>query len=238
MKGLFIILFGCFVYTSFSQSRVNRQSLSFSNSSEKLTSSKGWSYNTTLGEWVGYDNVIENKNEYNTKYKSLRGEYMKSRRSQNFIEMKTKSLTINGEEYFVLMVEKYNGRYKYPSIQEDWYSWKETQGYVFNEIEYGKILDFEGEISLKTKYMVKYGTQYEDFDEKTFLDLIQTEMNNEKSKYSPKYTFPILKTTSDGSVVIRFYVPNYWSSTRSSSYDFDKEYFESTISEFNKIIIR
>lgn len=234
MKGILFVLFGCLVFTSFSQSRVNRQSLSFSNSSEKLTSSKGWSYNKTLGEWVGYDNVIENNNDYNTKYISLRGEYMKSRRSQNFIEMKTKSLTINGEEYFVLMIEKYNGRYQYPSIQEDWYSWKETQGYIFNKIEYDKILDFEGEISLKTKYMISHGSKYDDFNEKTFLDLIQTEMGKEKSKYSPDYTFPILRTTSEGIEVIRFYVPDYFF----LDYDFNKEYFETTPSEFDKIIIR
>ena len=228
MKSVIAILFGCFVFSSYSQSRVNRQSLSFVNSSEKLNSSTGWSFNKALGEWVSYDNVIEEDNDFNTKYKSLRGEYMKSRRSQNFIGIETKSLIINEEQYFVLMVKKYDGRYEYPSIREDWYSWVEVQGYIFDTTEYYKILDFKGELSLKTKQMISH--------EKTFLDLIQTEMGKEKSKYSPDYTFPILRTTSEVSEVIRFYVPDYFSSRL--GYDFNKEYFETTPSEFDKIIIR
>ena len=239
MKGLFIILFGCFVFTSFSQSRENRQKLSFKDSSEKLTSSTGWSYNETLGEWVNYDNVIEKDNRYKTTWESLNGEFMMSHKQQNFISIQTKSLIFNDEEFFVLLVKKVNGRYEYPSIREDWYTWEEVRGYVFNKIEYDKILEFDGEIKLKTKTSIDLEIpQFGDYDEPLLLDLIQTEMNKEKSKYSPEYTFPILKTTSDGSEVIRFYVPNYWSSTRSSSYDFDKEYFETTIPEFNKIIIR
>jgi len=119
---LSIILFSL-VTNVFSQSRVNRSKLSFSNSSEKLSSSTGWSYNETLGEWIDYENVINKDKVYKTKYKSLRGEYMMSRIKQNFIDIKTKSLSINEEKYFVVMVRKWDGRYKYPSIYEDWYSW-------------------------------------------------------------------------------------------------------------------
>ena len=75
------------------------QSLSFTNSSEKLISAVGWSFNKTLGEWISYDNVIEEDNTYNTEYQNLKGEYMKSHSSQNFIGIETKSLTINEKEY-------------------------------------------------------------------------------------------------------------------------------------------
>lgn len=233
---LSIILFSL-VTNVFSQSRVNRSKLSFSNSSEKLSSSTGWSYNETLGEWIDYENVINKDKDYKTKYKSLRGEYMMSRIKQNFIDIKTKSLSINEEKYFVVMVRKWNGRYKYPSIYEDWYSWEEVQGFIFTENEYSKILNFTGEIKLETNNYVELGSSYEKYDETVFLDLIQNELKSD-NKYSSKYTFPVLKTTSDELEVIRFYVPQVFTKSKFNSYNFEKEYLETSPENFDKIIIR
>jgi len=233
---LSIILFSL-VTNVFSQSRVNRSKLSFSNSSEKLSSSTGWSYNETLGEWIDYENVINKDKVYKTKYKSLRGEYMMSRIKQNFIDIKTKSLSINEEKYFVVMVRKWNGRYKYPSIYEDWYSWEEVQGFIFTENEYSKILNFTGEIKLETNNYVELGSSYEKYDETVFLDLIQNELKSD-NKYSSKYTFPVLKTTSDELEVIRFYVPQVFTKSKFNSYNFEKEYLETSPENFDKIIIR
>ena len=233
---LSIILFSL-VTNVFSQSRVNRSKLSFSNSSEKLSSSTGWSYNETLGEWIDYENVINKDKDYKTKYKSLRGEYMMSRIKQNFIDIKTKSLSINEEKYFVVMVRKWDGRYKYPSIYEDWYSWEEVQGFIFTENEYSKILNFTGEIKLETNNYVELGSSYEKYDETVFLDLIQNELKSD-NKYSSKYTFPVLKTTSDELEVIRFYVPQVFTKSKFNSYNFEKEYLETSPENFDKIIIR
>jgi hypothetical protein len=233
---LSIILFSL-VTNVFSQSRVNRSKLSFSNSSEKLSSSTGWSYNETLGEWIDYENVINKDKVYKTKYKSLRGEYMMSRIKQNFIDIKTKSLSINEEKYFVVMVRKWDGRYKYPSIYEDWYSWEEVQGFIFTENEYSKILNFTGEIKLETNNYVELGSSYEKYDETVFLDLIQNELKSD-NKYSSKYTFPVLKTTSDELEVIRFYVPQVFTKSKFNSYNFEKEYLETSPENFDKIIIR
>lgn len=233
---LSIILFSL-VTNVFSQSRVNRSKLSFSNSSEKLSSSIGWSYNETLGEWIDYENVINKDKVYKTKYKSLRGEYMMSRIKQNFIDIKTKSLSINEEKYFVVMVRKWNGRYKYPSIYKDWYSWEEVQGFIFTENEYSKILNFTGEIKLETNNYVELGSSYEKYDETVFLDLIQNELKSD-NKYSSKYTFPVLKTTSDELEVIRFYVPQVFTKSKFNSYNFEKEYLETSPENFDKIIIR
>ena len=231
---LSIILFSL-VTNVFSQSRVNRSKLSFSNFSEKLSSSTGWSYNETLGEWIDYENVINKDKDYKTKYKSLRGEYMMSRIKQNFIDIKTKSLSINEEKYFVVMVRKWDGRYKYPSIYEDWYSWEEVQGFIFTENEYSKILNFTGEIKLETNNYVELGSSYEKYDETVFLDLIQNELKSD-NKYSSKYTFPVLKTTSDELEVIRFYVPQVFTKSKFNSYNFEKEYLETSPENFDKIV--
>jgi len=235
-KTTSLIILLLFSITVFSQSRTNRTKLTFINSSEKLTSSTGWSNNETLGEWIDYENVICNSKDYKTKYKSLQGRYMMSKREQSFLGIQTKTFYFNEIQYYIIMIEKYDGRYEYPSISEDWYSWKEVQGFIFTENEYKKLLELDGEVKLETQYRVDIGSKYDKYNETTFLDLIQTKLNTEVSKYSSTYTFPILKSTSDNTEVIRFYVPESFSSY--SMYNFDKEYFEVSPQEFDKIIIK
>jgi hypothetical protein len=234
-KILLLLTLFLSVSSVFSQSRTNRSELRFINSSEKLYSSTGWMYNEKRGEWVDYENVISDNTDYKTKYKSLLGEWMMSRLEQNFKDIETKSLNINEKSYFVVMVKKWNGKYEYPSIQTDWYTWEEVQGFIFTEEEYSKILDFNGEIKLETRYHVHLGSKYEEYDETVFLDLIQTELNSD-TRYGSIHTFPVLKTKSEETEVIRFYIPQVFTSY--SNFDFEKRYFEVYPSSFEKIIIR
>ena len=236
-KTTSLIILLLFSITVFSQSRTNRQKLTFTNSSEKLTSSTGWCYNKTLGEWIDFDNVISNDKDYKTKYKSLQGGYMMSHKEpNNFLSIQSKTFSFKGMIYYIIMVEQYDGVYEYPTIYEDWYYWEETNGFIFTEDEYKKLENLNGETKLETKYHVRSGSSYEKYDETKFLDLIQSELEREKSEYSSTYTFPILKTTSDETEVIRFFVPQSFSSYR--TYDFEKEYFEVSPQEFDKIIIK
>jgi hypothetical protein len=234
LKVMMMTLMMCLmVMVSFGQDRVNREKLSFLDESNKMTTAVGWSYNTTLGEWVDYSNVIENDKTYKDKYKSLQGSYMMSHRSQNFISIQTKTLVYKDNKYFVLLVEKWNGYYEYPSIFEDWTEYKAMYGYIFSETEYNKLLNINGVLNLETQYMVSMGSSYEKYDEVVLLDKIQTNLSSEKSKYSSTETFPIIKTESGD---IRFYVPSYFTSY--SKFDFDKEYFETTFDNFNRFIIK
>ena len=105
------------------------------------------------------------------------------------------------------------------------------------EMSKSELLELDGKVvKLETKYRVDIGSKYDKYNETTFLDLIQTELTTELSTYSSTYTFPILKTTSDNTEVIRFYVPE--SFPRYSMYNFEKEYFEVSPQDFDKIIIR
>lgn len=218
----------------FSQSREGKPKLNFGTASAILTKATGWAYNSTLGEWVDYQNCINNDKDYKTKYKSLLNGFMQSKQQQNFITIQSKTVDYSGTKYYVLIVQKWNGRYKYESIEEDWYEWKETFGYIFSESEYQKLKNLTGLIELKTQFSVSNGSSFESFDETKFLDLIQTELGNSKSKYDKEFIFPILITESDTKKVIRFYVPDI--SRR--KYDFDKRYFETSPAEFDKIIIK
>ena len=239
VKVMMMTLMMCLTtMVSFGQDRVNREKLSFLDKSNQLTTAVGWSYNTTLGEWVDYNNVIESDKSYKEKYKSFQGSYMMSDRTQNFISIQTKTLVYKDIKYYVLLVEKWNGDYKYPNIGEDWRIYKTMYGYIFTETEYNKLNNIDGVMNLETQYMVSMGSYYENYDEIVFLDKIQTNLSSEKSKYSSAYTFPIKKTETGD---IRFYVPNSFSTSSYSPYnevDFEKEYFETTFDNFSKFIIK
>ncbi len=222
---------------SFGQDRVNREKLSFIDKSDELTTAVGWSYNSTLGEWIDYNNVIDSDKSFKDKFKSLQGSYMMSYKTQNFISIQTKTVVYKGIKYYVLCVEKWNGDYKYPNIKEDWRVFKTMFGYIFTEKEYNKLNKIDGIVDLKTQYMVSMGSYYENYDESVFLDRIQTNLSSEKSTYQPIYTFPIKKNENGD---IRFYVPNSFSTSKYSfnKVDFSKEYFETSFDNFSKLIIK
>lgn len=219
---------------SLGQERTNREKLSFNTKSDSILKAVGWAYNTTLGEWVDYENVISDSKDYKDKYKSLQGAYMMSHLSQNFQKLQIKTITFEGTIYYVLMVEKWSGEYEYPNIQEGWSQFKQTVGYIYNKEEYQKLTNLEVLVELKTQYMVSIGSRYEKYDEIKFIDLIQTELTKEKNKYSSEYTFPIIKSKEGA---IRFYLPDIFNSTY-SKYNFSKQYFETDINNFTTLIIK
>jgi hypothetical protein len=225
MTGFFLQVFG--------QERTNREKLNFDTTSGILLKATGWAYNSTLGEWIDYENVISDDKDYKVKYKSLQGAYMMSHRSQNFQKMQTRTVSYKGTTYYVLIVDKWSGRYEYPSIREDWYEFKETIGYIFTKDEFQKLFNIETLVELKTRYMVSIGSKYEKYDETKFLDLIQTELSQEKSKYLSEFTFPIMKSKEGN---IRFYLPESFSTY--SKYDFEKKYFETDFESFTKLTLK
>jgi len=207
----------------YSQARVNRPEIKFENQSEVLNQATGWSYNSTLGEWIDHDNVIS----------SDKREYRPSRHTQNFIEMQFKTVNVNNEKYYVLMVQKWAGSYLYPEIYEDWVRWVQISGYIFSEAQYKKIWDFDTTgpiIKLVTKRWVSFRKHKAD----TFLDLIQTELLSNERSLSGGCTLPIMKALVENEEFIRFYVPECYDD---SFINFDKEYFEVVPSEFEKLKI-
>lgn len=217
----------------YGQERTNREKLNFDTTSAILSKATGWAYNSTVGEWIDYENVISENKEYKENYQSLSGEFMMSSKSQSFLNIQTKSVIYKGLTYYVLIIEKWSGEYEYPAIKQDWYTFKKTIGYIFTKQDYQKLQNIETLIELKTQYIVSIGSKYEIYDDSKFLDLIQTELAKEKSEYSIHYTFPIMKSKEGA---IRFYLPDYFSSY--SKYNFEKKYFETDIDSFNKIIIK
>lgn len=230
IKFMMMALMMCFAMTSFSQERVNRQKLKWEAESLTLTKSIGWCYNDFIGEWLDYENVMCPLKEYKTEYKSLLGRHMMSKYSQNFIKIQTKLVKLNDNSYYVLIVEKWDGAYEYPSLQRDWYSFKSTIGFIFNETEYKKIENIDGVVEIKTTKIVDPILMFQsDYNDQIFLDEVQNQLLSKEEKYAIEYTFPILRA-KDGN--IRFYLPD------TKKYDFSKKYFETDYENFSKIILK
>ena len=122
MKKIIIFFLALLIPTDgYSQARKNRPEIKFENQSEVLSKATGWSYNSTLGEWIDHENVISDKKRI----------YGPSRFYQNFIEMQFKTIVTNNEKYYVLIVQRWRGAYMYPEIYEDWYRWVEYYGYHY-----------------------------------------------------------------------------------------------------------
>lgn len=233
-KSIFTLLIVLISINLAAQTRQNREKIKFEKESDLIKSATGWSYNSTIGEWVDYENVISNDKKYKTEFKSLQGEYMKSHTKQNFISIQTKKTFLDSIPYYVIIIEKYGGGYEYPKIKRDWKTWKEIVGYIYTQDEYNKIISFDETVELKTKNIVSLGIN-KPYDEQLILDKVQTELKKEISKYSPEYIFPLKLTKSDDQKVLRFYLPTYFS--RYNKYDFEKEYFEIKPELIKKIII-
>ncbi len=218
----------------FSQERVNREKLSFSEVSGTLSNATGWAYNTTLGEWIDYKNVISDDKDYKTKNVILQGSYMMSKASENFIKMATKTIVFNGKTYYVLIINKWNGSYQYPELRMDWYAYKQTIGYIYTKEEYEKLLNIDSQVEVKTEYLVCMGSKYQKYNEKKFLDLIQTELTTARSPYFKyEYIFPVMKSKEG---TIRFRLPDMLS--KYSNGYFEKEYFESNLIDFSNMLIK
>lgn len=234
-KLLLVALFTLsFTFSSNGQDRVNREKLSFTESSEVLKKAIGWAYNPTIGEWVDYPNAIEKDKDFKTRYKSLAGAYMNSQCDQNFYSIQTRTITFKDTKYYVLVVGMLNGNYKYPAIYEDWYYFTITYGFIFTESEYKKLLNINANetIVIETQFQTTQGGRYTNYDETLFLDNIQTEFNTTKSKYSSVYKFAIKKTDKSE---YRFLLPaKYFNNPP----DLEKSYFETTDIEFSKLLIK
>jgi MoaA/NifB/PqqE/SkfB family radical SAM enzyme len=220
--------------TLLAQSRVDRAKLSFDRTSDILENATGWAYNSTLGEWINYENFIRPLKDYkDKKFKASYNGLVQSTQSQNFIKMQSKIIEYSNRKYYVLIIQKWRGQYKYESIKEDWYIWKETLGYIFTESEYSKLKDMTGLVELKTQFLASIGSVKEKYDEVKFLDLLQSELEQTQVW---DYIFPILNVESDGKKVTRFYLPH--DSQEYPKYDFKLRYFETSPTEFEKIVIK
>ena len=221
MKRIFIITTLCFIcVASFGQDRVNRSKLSFNNEGPVLTDFTGWAYDNEVGEWVGCKNVIEHNKRYS---KHANSEIWQSHTLNSIISLQFKTIEYNKTPYYVLLWDKWSGKYTYPHIREDWHHYKVRKFLIVTENDMKILRNLTNKpaiINLPTK--TKTNSDTED------VDVVQTTLDK---NYKGSMYLVIYKAT-DGS--IRFIFRDYISTI--SGTGIEKEYFEISEEDYLKLI--
>jgi hypothetical protein len=171
--------------------------------------------------------------DINEKYNSS-NKQNRSYTPQNFTEWGVIKVTYKGGEYVGFGIETVGGRYEYPSIYENWYTFINYNVYLFEKEELLKLETLDGILDLKV-LMGTYGDRlnrekkYQScYDNLKFL-LKESDNDNEFFKFK--------KTKSDGKEVVRFLLPQKIKKYGSTKLiDFENHYFEVNMEVFNKLI--
>lgn len=252
-KISYFVLLSIIPMLALAQERVNPLPLSFSKSSQTLDYAVGWLFDQDgTDKWLCNVNCIGIFPQNNSSKTPIKrsGRQM-SLSENNFIALQFKTLTFKDDVYYILLVKKWDGLFEYPTIGKGWVYYQSTFAYVFNEVEYQKIYDIEGEVYLKA--YDKIGKFGESFEAANILISLKNDVFNnsfQKDKNEYPYYFPILKT-SEGK--IRFHLPTSKDTKEiadkkkkenpSLSFlykhfiSFNEEYFETSLSNFNKLLI-
>ena len=216
------------------QSRENKSLLSFKDKSEKLSKATGWALNKQTGKW------IENKNVIDTKECPP---YWISHVSQNFKWLQFAIINKDGTDYYAFLYERLGGEYKYPNIMEDWETDLRTHFLIMTSEQY---FDLKKQIELKSGTNIKISSKIIGTMTDRFKILKGEHLYNEenllakitKAFESPSYGESCLmfnSQTVDGVDVVRFRLLD---SCYSADRNFSNEYFETTHSDFLKILTK
>ncbi|AWH86169.1 hypothetical protein HYN59_14095 [Flavobacterium album] len=223
------------------QERIDRPDLKFEKSSQVLTEATGWIYNKSSGKWMENLNTITTDKPYSDSKRAI--EYMRSRSSSTFNKLQIKTITYNNTPYYILVMERWAGSYKYPSIQKDWQTGIRNYAYIISEEEYNKLRNIQNSIEV----LVEGDVYIYEYDETKLLDEIQNELikiDQQKALETPKkkkqkneekkgrkMLFLVTKSTEGQ---IRFKLPM---TIYGSAPDFSQEYYETAPENFSKLII-
>lgn len=123
-----------------------------------ITNFVGWYYNSEHQKWCGSYNVIGGGTYKNSKTPRRLTAGDLAVYDDNIISMQFKKVKFDGEYYYLLLAPYWKGKYRYPTIEVDWYWKKVTNVYVFTEGEYNKLKNLqEGITKLSTIYSTSYG---------------------------------------------------------------------------------
>lgn len=152
MKSILLLLIPFFVLAQ----SVERKSASLPKISENYTilnSATGWTF-TDESQWVSGENSLPYKDAKSNKY-SL-GSYSFGR--DNFIKYELRKVNIDTNSYIILLHYRKSGRYRYPAIRRDYYTFREVVWYVFDESKLKEILP--DDVKFNQAYFVDLDPKY------------------------------------------------------------------------------
>lgn len=242
MKKLIFLLTLLIGFSSYSQSRVNsKKDLIIGEFQSWVIGDNvsGWDFDKgeewkerkgylRVGGKEGFLDIYE-KNNGIKRYKDI----IKSYTPQNFNEWGVIKVTYKGEEYIGFGIETVGGRYKYPSISEDWYTYINYNVYLFEKDELLKLETLDGVVDLKV-FVGVYGDSLnkEKKYQSCYDNLKFVLENGDRDEEIIKFK----KTESDGVDVIRFLTTQKISKYGDKLIDFENHYFETSMEKFNELL--
>ena len=238
MKKLIFLLTLLIGFGSYSQSRTNaKKDLVIGEFQNWIIGDNvsGWDFDKE--EWKerkGYLRVGKDVSSIDIfeKYNSTSTEN-KSKSPQNFNEWGVIKVTYKGEEYVGFGIETVGGRYKYPSIYEDWYTFINYNIYLFEKEELLKLESLDGILDLKV-LMGTYGDYLN--KEKKYKSCYTNLKYLFENKYRDNEIFKFKKTESEGLKVVRFLTAQKISKYGPKPIDFENHYFEVNMEKFDELL--
>lgn len=242
MKKLIFLLTLLIGFSSYSQSRVNpKKDLVIGEFQSWVIGDdvSGWDFDKgeewkerkgylRVGKKEGFLDIYE-KDDGIKRYKDI----IKSYTPQNFNEWGVIKVNSKGEEYVGFGIETVGGRYKYPSINEDWYTYINYNVYLFKKEELLKLETLDGVVDLKV-FVGVYGDSLnkEKKYQSCYDNLKFVLENGDRDEEIIKFK----KTESDGVDVIRFLTTQKISKYGDKLIDFENHYFETSMEKFNELL--
>ena len=243
MKKLIFILTLLIGFSSYSQSRTNpKKDLSIGEFQSWVIGDdvSGWDFDKgeewkerkgylRVGGRVSFLDIYEKDDDRIKIYIDK----IKSYTPQDFNEWGVIKVTYKGEEYVGFGIETVGGRYKYPSIREDWYTYINYNVYLFEKEELLKLETIDGILDLKV-FVGVYGDSLnkEKKYQSCYDNLKFVLENGDRDEEIIKFK----KTQSDGTDVVRFLTTQKISKYGDKPIDFENHYFEVSMEKFNELL--
>ena len=241
IKNLAIILSLLVGFSSYSQSRTNPKKELFIGEFQSWVTGdnvSGWDFDKGE-EWKerkGYLRVgsdVSSIDIYEKGKDRIKSniDKIKSNTPQNFNEWGVIKVTYKGKEYVGFGIEIVGGRYEYPSIYENWYTFIDYNVYLFEKEELLKLETLDGLVDLKV-FIGTYGNSLN--KEKKYKSCYDNLKFLFENKDTDNEIFKFKKTESEGLKVVRFLT-----SQKIEIYkpiDFENHYFEVNMEKFNELL--
>jgi hypothetical protein len=220
---LLVIAMFSISFTSIAQERVNAAGITFDKKSDQLTKAVGWDFYE--GKWQDHINIAGN---------SLSSSFIDTSHYSNFYWLQTASFTYKGKKYYTIFCQVLTGKYKYPSLREDWETRQESKFMVMTPAQYQILKQTISSKAAKNQGLPCYrggSTLYGSYNEAGLQKSIVEQM--EVTSYPAQYKFYINSQSLKGEDIIRFMLPTEGIDDKA----IESNYFEVPAADFKKLLI-
>lgn len=218
LKLLLLIFFGGTSMLSFSQDRTNREDVTFIKKSERITKAVGWDQED--GKWYDHSNLINSSGNTDTS------------KCDNFYWLQSAIFNYKAKQYHVFFYEHITGHYKYPAIEQDWYTFHEVVSVVMNDSSYKAfklVIEKKQGVNINMPLSIQDNYTYGEYNEPELAKTLTTRMEKGSNIGT---CFIVNSQTVKGENVVRFLLPGKCFDTF-----FDTMYFEIPAVDFKKLFI-